>query len=263
MNAPPHELVDSVRAIDPGSVDLWMTGLDWDRTAVGAAAELLSVDEHKRANRFHNSVQGGRFAVARAILRLLLSKYLGSGPEEITFSYSPTGKPFVADCDIKFNLAHSEGTAAYAFTINQEVGIDLERVRTEFPSIEVARGFFAPEELRGLLALSEPDLRTVFYRCWTRKEAYSKARGFGLSRPLDSFSVLVHPVDGCFLCADDRDPVAPDRWRLLDLPEIDGFAGAIAIECPPGRTAPFLRFRHFAQRRELGRSSALMEAIGR
>jgi 4'-phosphopantetheinyl transferase len=254
MNSRPRNLVSSVPVIAAGSVDVWVAKLAWHHHAVTAAVELLSPDERSRADRFHDSVERTHFIVARAILRLLLSKYLGTGPEEISFCYSLTGKPFIADRGINFNLAHSDGTAVYTFASNREIGVDLERVRIDFPAVDVARQFFAPEELRNLLAFSEADMVTAFYRCWTRKEAYAKARGFGLLLPLDSFVVSMQATDGSLLYADDGDPEAADRWRLFDLPQIegDGFAGAIAVECRAGEQPPVLRFRRFTQRFDSG-----------
>jgi 4'-phosphopantetheinyl transferase len=254
MNSRPRNVVSSLPVIAASSVDVWVAKLDWHHHAVTAAVELLSPDERSRADRFHDSVERAHFIVARAIIRLLLSKYLGTGPEEISFCYSSTGKPFIAGRGINFNLAHSDGTAVYAFTSNREIGVGLEMVRIDFPAIGVARQFFASEELRNLLALSEADRVTAFYRCWTRKEAYAKARGFGLLLSLDSFVVSMQATDGSLLYADGGDPRAADRWRLFDLPQIeaDGFAGAIAVECRAREQLPVLRFRRFAQKSDDG-----------
>jgi 4'-phosphopantetheinyl transferase len=150
------------------------------------------------------------------------------------FAHNAFGKPRLsedaANPDLRFNLAHSGGAALYAFAVGQEVGVDLELIRPDFATMTVARNFFAPEEVTALCALRGEDFVTSFYRCWTRKEAYVKAKGLGLSLPLSSFVVSVRPDDAPLLLIDRFDIRKQRQWMLRDVTVGEGFAAAVAVE---------------------------------
>jgi len=215
------------------SISIWSVGLEWPEPEVQAAAEILSSDEQERAKRFHRVSDRKHFIVARAALRLVLTRYLNVNARQISFDQNAFGKPrLTAYPDLRFNLAHSSGLALYVIANGREVGVDLERIEPGFATMRLARSLFAPEEVAALSLLSNEDFVAAFYRCWTRKEAYVKAKGLGLSLPLKSFVVSVAPPNETPLLVPDRDEIEEQaRWMLVDVIVGEGFAASVAVEC--------------------------------
>ena len=152
------------------------------------------------------------------------------------FAYNDYGKPFVVEIPpgnrLKFNVAHSHGLALFGISSGLELGVDIEQIRPDFATSEIAERFFAPEEVK-VLALCEPEKRTeAFFDCWTRKESFVKARGMGLSLPLDQFVVGFGPKTPGALLSAKADPQASSRWSICALPTPAGYAGAVAAEAP-------------------------------
>jgi 4'-phosphopantetheinyl transferase len=147
---------------------------------------LLSPDERERANRYHLERDRVRFTIFRGVLRILLGQYLGRDPESIAFTYAAKGKPSVPGGGVDFNVSHSHNMAAYAFA-GEELGLDIEWVRPDIEVEAIATRFFASDERAFILGSAHPV--EAFFDCWTRKEAYIKAEGGGLSIPLNTFSV--------------------------------------------------------------------------
>jgi 4'-phosphopantetheinyl transferase len=221
--------------LDDDSISIWSMGLEWPESEVQAAAEILSLDEQERAKRFHRVSDRKHFIVARAALRLVLTRYLNVNARQISFDQNAFGKPRLTgtyDPDLRFNLAHSSGLALYVIANGREVGVDLERIEPRFATMGLARSLFAPEEVAALSILSNEDFVAAFYRCWTRKEAYIKAKGLGLSLPLKSFVVSVAPPNETPLLVPDRDEIEEQtRWMLVDVIVGEGFAASLAVEC--------------------------------
>jgi 4'-phosphopantetheinyl transferase len=174
------------------------------------------------------------FIVARGVLRAILGRYLNRVPECLSFSYGARGKPALAgesDTDaIRFSVSHSHGVALYAFTRGREVGIDLERIRCDLAAVEIAERFFSRREVAMLRSLPTAVQHQAFFRCWTRKEAYIKAKGEGLSLPLDQFDVSLAPEEPAAVLGAQRDPSEASRWSLQDLAPAPGYAAALAAE---------------------------------
>lgn len=162
---------------------LWWAALDGAASAP-LAAELmasLSPEEERRANRLNRSLDGRRFRAGRGWLRRLLATELGCRPEEVTFASGEGGKPRVLGSELHFSAARSEDVALYAVSWRTEIGVDLEAIRATADVEAVARRFFTAAERRALAALA-PECRTrAIYESWTRKEAYLKGTGQGLS----------------------------------------------------------------------------------
>jgi 4'-phosphopantetheinyl transferase len=217
------------------SISIWSVGLEWPESEVQAAAEILSSDEQERAKRFHRVSDRKHFIVARAALRLVLTRYLNVYPRQISFDQNAFGKPRLTGTyypDLRFNLAHSSGLALYVIANGREVGVDLERIEPRFATMGLARSLFAPEEVAALSILSNEDFVAAFYRCWTRKEAYVKAKGLGLSLPLKSFVVSVAPPNETPLLVPDRDEIEEQaRWMLVEVIVGEGFAASLAVAC--------------------------------
>lgn len=220
-------------------VHVWRASLDRDEAALIEFSATLSQDEKDRARRFHFERDRARFVAARGLLRDILGRYLRLPPRGVEFAYNEYGKPSLAGGvgGLRFNLAHSGGAALYAFAQGREVGVDVELWREDFASMEVARRFFSGAEVRALGSLPSGLLTQAFFNCWTRKEAYIKAIGEGLSHPLDCFTVSLAPGEPARLLATDRDPAAASAWSIFDLKPFDNCAAAVAV----GGAAPLLR----------------------
>lgn len=226
---------DALPAPD-GEVHLWRAALD-AAPARGAGLErFLSQDETERAARFHFAPDRGRFVAARALLRTLLGRYLGRAPGEIRFGYGPNGKPFVAGDDaaagLRFNLSHSHGLALCAVTRGREIGVDLEWINATMNVEAIARRFFSAREAAALENLPAGQRQRAFFACWTRKEAYVKARGEGLSVPLGDFSVSLGPSEPPALLEVLNDPGESSRWSFLSIDPAPACVAAVAVEGP-------------------------------
>lgn len=216
-----------------GVVDVWQASLDPPAGAIDGLAHLLSTDERNRADRFRFAHLRRRFIVGRGLLRTLLGRYVQRAPEQLVFDYGPRGKPKLiaaAGDSIEFNLAHTDDAAIFAFAWGRRVGIDIERMR-QLDDLELlARHNFAPVEVQTWIRLPASQQAAAFFACWTRKEAFIKATGEGLARPLDSFTVTLAPHDPARLVAIDGDADAARRWRLIDLELMPPYWGAVAAE---------------------------------
>jgi len=216
-------------ALPPGSLQIWRTRLNVSSDSLVRYSELLSREELARAGRFAFTRHHDRFIVSRATLRLLLGRYLQTPSDSVRIEEGPQGKPFVAESELafelKFNLSHSQELAVFAFTRQKEVGIDVEKVRSDFASREIAQRYFSPQEIANLDALAPQLYMAGFFQCWTRKEAYIKARGQGLHIPLDSFSVSFAPGYPPALIA--RDSV---RWSMYSFEPFPEFVAAVVAE---------------------------------
>jgi phosphopantetheine--protein transferase-like protein len=215
-------------------VDLWLVPLHRSTRLTQALADTLSADEAERADRFHSARDRTRFIEVHVILRDLLSKYLGCPPIEISFAYGSSGKPQLEQTgysrrDLRFNLSHCATAALYAFSWGKEVGVDIELIRAGLPWASVAGRFFAPREVEKLQRWPADQLTRGFFTCWTRKEAYLKARGEGLSMRLNKFEVSAAPDEApALLAAPDLNEL--ERWNLWDVPLGHSLAGALVTE---------------------------------
>jgi 4'-phosphopantetheinyl transferase len=195
---------------------------------------LLAPDEARRAERFHFETDRASFIVARGMLRTILAAYLKLHPAQLKFACNAYGKPALggpeAASGLRFNLAHTSGLALYAVTRNREIGIDVECLRADFASDAIADSFFSPAESARLRAIPQEQRTASFFNCWTLKEAYIKARGEGLSIPLESFDVSFVPGEQRAALNVHEDPSETERWSLQSLMPAEGYAAAIAVE---------------------------------
>ena len=218
-------------ALDVTEVHLWQASLE------GRAADIfesfLSADELTRANRFHFTKDRNHFVVARGLLRNLLAAYLGVNCAELRFSYGAQGKPFLlldGQAQINFNISHSDERAAFAFTRGRDLGVDLEYVKDDFDDELVANRFFSRAEVLALRTVPADLRKRAFFNCWTRKEAYIKARGEGLSMPLDQFDVSLRPDEPVALLNNYREEREVSRWSMQAIPAPEGYVGALVVE---------------------------------
>jgi 4'-phosphopantetheinyl transferase len=216
-----------------GEVHVWRVDLARSAPRASRLADILSTDERERAGRFRFEKDRRHFVLSRAALRTILGLYLESSPESVRFTHNSFGKPLLAGDaargPLHFNASNSHELALYAFSAEHEVGVDVEYVRAEFASEEVAGRFFSRREVEALRGLA-PELRArAFFDCWARKEAYIKARGEGLSYPLDKFAVSLAPGETAALLEDEAAPEASTEWLLAELRPAPGYAAALAV----------------------------------
>jgi 4'-phosphopantetheinyl transferase len=216
-----------------GTVDVWRGSLDQEPSVRARLESLLDRDESERARRCRFDRDRHRYVVGRGLLRTLLARYLGRDPEALRFRYGRERKPALVGEELRFNLAHAEGTVLYAFSSAFEVGVDVELLHDDVAGKGVAERFFSAQEAAALRALPERDRARAFLACWTRKEAFLKARGDGLTVPLDSFDVTVVPGEPVELLRTAWAPEERGRWQLVDLSE--AARGEIAALAAPAR----------------------------
>lgn len=215
-------------------VHVWLAPLVQEPLAIGRHHAALSADEQVQAAKFYFDRDRNRYIVAHGILHILLGQYLACDPRVLRFRVNPYGKPSLdlspAEHTLRFNLSHSHEMALLAFVYEREIGVDIEYMRNITDYDQLARVSFSPNERQVLGTLSGSDKRQGFYNCWTRKEAYIKARGMGLSLPLALFDVSLLPGEPARLLASREDGREVERWHMRDLaPEAD-YAGALCIE---------------------------------
>jgi len=217
----------------PDEIHVWRTVLDQPAAEVAQFAGLLTADEQLRANRFHFEQDRQRFIVGRGILRTLLGRYVGCPGGKLQFSYGARGKPALAspttEPPLYFNLAHSGGLAVIALAYHQELGVDVEQIRPITDMEQIVRRFFAAPEQAALLGLPVEQRQEAFFNGWTRKEAYLKALGDGLARPLDQFCVSLVPGEPVRLLSISGDEADVSRWFLASFHPAPGYVAAVAV----------------------------------
>ena len=216
-------------------VHIWRASLDLPGARIQHLKQTLTVEERTRASRFRFSTDRSRFIAARGILRAILGQYLDRDPHTLRFAYNGYGKPFLleepGEDPIQFNVTHSQGLALYAFTRQGEVGIDVEQITPEHKDYEaLAQRFFSAAEVRELFAVPAEQRQEAFLNGWTRKEAYIKARGLGLSLDLRQFDVSLTPGAPAALLANRETGQEHILWSLNELAPGPGFIAALALK---------------------------------
>jgi 4'-phosphopantetheinyl transferase len=215
-------------------VHVWRASLDLPASQVRSLQHTLAAEELRRAGRYHFPRDREHFTVARGLLRDILGRYLKTPPGQLRFCHHPHGKPGLAGETggerLCFNVSHSHGLALYAVTRGRAVGVDVERIRPDLSEEDIAERFFSPREVAALRALPTNMQPAAFFHCWTRKEAYIKATGKGLSIPLNEFDVSLTPQEPATLLNVNGEPHEALRWSLQELSVDSGYAAALAVE---------------------------------
>lgn len=220
--------------LPPGEVHVWRAPLDVSAGISGALEHALSPDELERARRFATPALRAGFVASQGTLRRVLAGYLGVPSAVLRFGRGDHGKPFLlepAGTGLCFNHSHSGALVLVAVVRGVEVGVDVEAPRDLGDMLALARRFFSPAEAATLAALAPGDRPAAFLTAWTRKEAFVKATGRGITQPLSSFSVAFAPGEPARLVAQDGEPEAPRRWVIHDLDPAPGYAAALALQC--------------------------------
>jgi 4'-phosphopantetheinyl transferase len=220
--------------VSRSEVHIWRASLAQPAIKIEALQEVLSDDERERASKFRFKKDQSNFIVARGVLRLILGRYLRLPPEQLRFDYNSYGKPDLhaelGERLLRFNLSHAGGLALYVITGGREVGVDIEILRDDVDGVGIAEHFFSPGEIKTLCALP-PEVQTrAFFNCWTRKESYIKARGAGLSIPLERFDVSLSPCEPAALLSTLDDKREASRWLLRELSPGPDYVAAVAVE---------------------------------
>lgn len=214
-------------------VHLWQVDLPAVATAEQRWAQFLSADERARATRFHFSRDRQYFTATRAVLRTVLGSYAGFDPKKLGFRYSEKGRPSLSTghtgTQLEFNVSHSGSVALLAFARGRALGVDVELLREDFDHEAIARRFFSDDDLRQFAALAPSERYQGFFRCWTRKEAYIKAQGTGLSLPLHQFDVSLKPGEVNALLFTRPDSTEAARWSLQEVLAGDGYVAALCV----------------------------------
>ena len=215
----------------PGNeIHIYRSSLELTADKLIESESLLSPDELQKAYRYKFEKDRDHYIAGRAFLRRILGRYLNQSPDKISFSYSEKGKPYIIDSPVKFNLAHSGGKAVFAFAENAEVGIDIEYMRELPDALQIAKRFFSDEEVNEFMKVSDDEIKPAFFNCWTRKEAFIKAVGDGLSFPLKDFTVTILPgVNPEIKWIKDKDDEVKE-WSLVNIQADQNYVSSLAVK---------------------------------
>lgn len=230
MNAPDWQTPPADLTLPPGHLHIWRAAQDVAAAALARYWPILSADEQARANRFHFARDRNRYVVARAVLRLVYGRYQSIPPSQIQFTYTEYGKPTLPG--LQFNVSHSDGLAMMAFCRETEVGIDVEKRKPMADGEKIAERFFSDAEVAVFKSLPPEQRTEAFFNCWTRKEAYIKAIGEGLSCPLKSFDVSLAPGEPARLLRIRGSEAAAAAWSMFSFEPKEGWVTAVAL---PGK----------------------------
>lgn len=220
-------------SLDEGEVHLWLTDLDFPPDKAAFISELLSDDEISRVNRLRSEPSRQHFLIRRSILRLLSGKYLSVSPKLVVFRVGLYGKPVLSECHadrrFEFNLSSSGNVALFGFSKDMPVGVDIERVDTDFDYKGVVSSYFSEEEQTRLKALEPDQRRLAFYTLWARREAFLKGLGTGFSQSthLPGISMVADQDHNSYISS--MSPLKISAWLIYDLKLPAGYVGALAV----------------------------------
>jgi 4'-phosphopantetheinyl transferase len=213
-------------------VHLWAVDLDAPPETIERLQSVLSSGENERAGRFYFERDRIAFTIARGLLRTLLGDYLRCDPKQLDFAYNRHGKPSLTagNGGIQFNVSHSGQIALLAFVRERGIGVDVEYMRRNLDFLKVAERVFSVEEQAALAALPTERRMEAFFCGWTRKEAYIKAHGQGVSLPLDQIVVTISPDEPAQLLAIKGSFDSAARWSMSDVELGPEYRAAIIVE---------------------------------
>jgi 4'-phosphopantetheinyl transferase len=221
-------------ALGLNEIHVWCQPLTRTQGEIASFRQLLSPDELDRAARFRFQNNREDYIVSRGTLRSLLGIYLSAAGNNVRFDYSAYGRPSLhsdsPSTSLDFNVSHSGGIVLLAFARGRRIGVDVERIRRDFGIEEIAERFFSTTECDSLRLLPVEQRHEAFFHCWTRKEAFIKALGEGLSHPLNHFDVSLTPDLPALLLATRPDAQEVKRWKLRNIHVPSGYSAALAYE---------------------------------
>jgi 4'-phosphopantetheinyl transferase len=212
---------------------VWQLDLQQPDPVVDALGAVLSHDERERAARFVFARDRRRFVVTRGCLRALLARYGAGGPAAIRFAYAAHGKPSLDPSTgapgLHFSVSHSQEVALVALARDVALGVDVEALRPLDDLAAIAERFFTPAETATIFGVPAAERELAFFLCWTRKEAFAKALGDGLTLGLDRYRVACAPREPARVVDVDGSAEEGAAWSVHDLRPLPGFVGAVVL----------------------------------
>ncbi len=239
MNKITWELVTDKITLKKNEIHIWLCDITTMRIELNNFTKVLSKEEIKKANKFHFEKDRNSYIFSHANLRFILAKYLKEQPKEIKFFVNEFGKPFLyssSNDNLMFNLSHSGNFCLIGITLNNEIGIDIEKINPDFSTVEIAEKFFSKKEYESLIQVPKLLRKKSFFNCWTRKEAFIKAVGKGLSISLKSFDVTLD--ENPKIVRYDKNNL--NNWHLDDIKINDEYCAALVVSGENKK-----RFRYF------------------
>lgn len=221
-------------ALPPDALHLWFAYPDdiQDEALLSRYQGLLTGEETARWQRFYFAGHRHQYLVTRALIRSTLSLYVDKDPKDWRFQTNPYGKPEIADSPlpIRFNLSHTDGLVMCAVVLEADIGVDTENTQKTRASADIADHYFAKAEIAALARLDGAQKQQRFFDYWTLKEAYIKARGLGLSLPLDQFSFVLAENQPVQIAFEPGMQDNPDHWQFWQLRPSPAHIAAVAVK---------------------------------
>jgi 4'-phosphopantetheinyl transferase len=239
--------MDALTRLTSGEIHLWLAFYDkiTSPQLQGAYRQLLAAAEREQELRFHFARDRHRYLVTRALVRTVLSQYARIEPEEWIFSTNSYGRPEIANVQarearLSFNISHTQSLIVLAVTQGGALGVDVENFVAREAALDIAARYFAPDEVTALAAVAPSLQQYRFFEYWTFKESYIKARGMGLSLPLDQFSFHYPREDAVEITIDPRLADHPPRWQFWQFKPSPQHVVAVCAERVNDRSARLL-----------------------
>ena len=225
------QLPDSLFKLSNNEISVWFINFDVSEDKITFLNSFLSEDEILKASKFRFKKDKNCSIITRGTLRLLSSKYLNIKPEDIPFKNGEFGKPYYdLKTKLKFNVSHSGNMAVIGFVLNDDIGVDIEEMKTDFEVFDIASNYFSNSEIDSLKSSPLENHINGFYRCWTKKESFIKAKAKGLSFPLDSFSVSIDSDEKTELLETKWDKNEKELWNLFSFTPQENYIGAVSVK---------------------------------
>ncbi len=219
------------KKIGPNQTHVWYIYFSQQLNILSYFLSILSKDEIEKASKFRFEKDKNCSIITRGALRFLSGKYLTENPEDIKFKYGEFGKPYYnMETELKFNVSHSGNMAVIGFVLNDDIGVDVEEMKSDFEVFDIASNYFSDYEIKSLKEIPIQNHVKGFYRCWTRKESFIKAKAKGLSFPLDSFSVSIDSDEKTELLETKWDKNEKELWNLFSFTPQENYIGAVSVK---------------------------------
>ncbi|MCB0283487.1 MAG: 4'-phosphopantetheinyl transferase superfamily protein [Calditrichaeota bacterium] len=211
-------------------VHLWLLNYKKCQEKLNEILPVLSPEEKQRGDKFYFENDKNRYIITKGTLKKILSRMLNTETREIAFGYNEHGKPYLESApNLYFNVSHSGNFGLIAITPISEIGVDVERFRHKMTREDIARRFFSKKEINDYLSLDIDQRLQGFFNCWTRKEAFIKAVGLGLSLPLNTFDVSLKPGANAEILAIRKPHDDPEKWTMKNVLIDNEYAAAFTL----------------------------------
>jgi 4'-phosphopantetheinyl transferase len=229
--------MNGIISLTPAEIHLWLAFHDEinEESLLSAYRELLDDAEKEQEPRFYFARDRRRYLITRALVRTVLSRYIAVQPKEWVFSKNAYGRPDIVNAQARescllFNISHTHSLIVLAVTKSRALGVDVENFRARAAPIDVADRYFARQEVAALATMPPHQRQYRFFEYWTFKESYIKARGMGLSLPLDKFSFHYPDEHAVEIAIDPELGDEPARWQFWQLRPRPQYLVAICAE---------------------------------